>query len=127
MKHCSRRGFLSKGVMTVAGGVMSQTISQSQAHSHVASERPVFVSTWNFGKPANEASLRKYKDGGSILDAVEEGIRLTESDQSNASVGDGGKPNAAGKVQLDACIMHGPRFESWKCREALRTLHTPFQ
>ncbi|MFL2921942.1 MAG: N(4)-(beta-N-acetylglucosaminyl)-L-asparaginase [Limisphaerales bacterium] len=108
MKHCTRRGFLSKGVMTVAGGVMSQTITQSEPHSHLAGKRPVFVSTWNFGQTANEASLRKFEAGGSILDAVEEGIRLTESDQSNASVGDGGKPNAAGKVQLDACIMHGP-------------------
>ncbi|MBT5927873.1 MAG: N(4)-(beta-N-acetylglucosaminyl)-L-asparaginase [Verrucomicrobia bacterium] len=94
--------------MTVAGGAMSRTLIHSQSHSQVATERPVFVSTWNFGKPANEASLRKYQGGGSILDAVEEGIRLTEADKSNASVGDGGKPNAEGKVQLDACIMHGP-------------------
>ncbi|HAO65695.1 MAG TPA: glycosylasparaginase, partial [Verrucomicrobiales bacterium] len=43
--------------MTVAGGVMSQTITQSEPHSHLAGKRPVFVSTWNFGQTANEASL----------------------------------------------------------------------
>ncbi|MDA7617925.1 MAG: N(4)-(beta-N-acetylglucosaminyl)-L-asparaginase [Verrucomicrobiota bacterium] len=109
MKHCSRRGFLSKGMMAVAGGAASHTMkTQAQSHAHVAPARPVFVSTWGFGKPANEASMRQYKKNGSLLDAVEAGIRLTEADKSNASVGAGGKPAANGKVQLDACIMFGP-------------------
>ena len=46
--------------------------------------------------------------GGPILDAVEQGIWVTESDRGNSSVGLGGIPNAAGVVQLDACIMAGP-------------------
>lgn len=109
MKHCSRRGFLSKSVIAVAGGAMAKSVqTNAQSHSKVASGRPVFVSTWGFGKPANEASLRIHEEGGSILDAIEAGIRLTEADESNASVGFGGKPAANGKVQLDACIMYGP-------------------
>jgi L-asparaginase/N4-(beta-N-acetylglucosaminyl)-L-asparaginase len=43
-----------------------------------------------------------------LLDAVEQGIGLVESDANNSSVGLGGRPNAAGVVQLDACIMLGP-------------------
>jgi len=88
---------------------MSQSlVTRAQSHSKVASARPVFVSTWGFGKAANEASLRQYEESQSVLDAVEAGIRLTEADKSNASVGAGGKPAANGHVQLDACIMYGP-------------------
>jgi isoaspartyl peptidase/L-asparaginase-like protein (Ntn-hydrolase superfamily) len=68
----------------------------------------LIVSTWPFGKAANEAALKVLLRGGSILDAVEQGIWVTESDAGNRSVGLSGTPNAAGVVQLDACIMHGP-------------------
>ena len=73
----------------------------------MSGNRPLFVSTWPFGKPANEHSLKVFQDGGSILDAVERGIHVAEADASNSSVGLGGLPNAAGVVQLDACIMDG--------------------
>jgi isoaspartyl peptidase/L-asparaginase-like protein (Ntn-hydrolase superfamily) len=46
------------------------------------------------------------------LDAVEKGINLAEEDLSNSSVGAGGIPNAAGVVQLDACIMDGPAHKA---------------
>ncbi len=71
-------------------------------------QAPVVVSTWPFGKPANERALEVLKSGGSGLDAVEKGINLTEADPNNSSVGLGGIPNAEGVVQLDACIMSGP-------------------
>ena len=45
--------------------------------------------------------------GGSIIDAVEQGIWVTGCD-THQSVGLGGLPNAAGVVQLDASIMSGP-------------------
>ncbi|MBM3846104.1 MAG: glycosylasparaginase, partial [Verrucomicrobia bacterium] len=70
--------------------------------------RPLFVSTWPFGKPANEQALKVFQSGGSLLDAIEKGINVAEEDVSNSSVGIGGIPNAAGVVQLDACIMDGP-------------------
>jgi N4-(beta-N-acetylglucosaminyl)-L-asparaginase len=68
---------------------------------------PLVVSTWAFGKPSNEAALRTLNQGGSILDAVEQGLRLAEAESTDHSVGLGGRPNAAGVVQLDAAIMTG--------------------
>ena len=68
---------------------------------------PLVISTWPFGKPANETALATIKGGGSSLDAVEQGIRLVE-DSGNKSVGLSGLPNAAGFTQLDSCIMAGP-------------------
>jgi len=66
------------------------------------------VSTWPFGQTANEHALAVLRAGGSRLDAVEAGIREIERLSSDGSVGLGGRPNAAGYPQLDACIMDGP-------------------
>lgn len=82
------------------------------ADRHATKERPLIVSTWPFGKPSNERALETFRSGGSALDAVEKGINLAEDDPKNASVGAGGIPNAAGVVQLDACIMDGPTHKA---------------
>lgn len=47
------------------------------------------------------------KQGGSALDAVEQAIRLVESNPEDHSVGLGGLPNLVGVVELDASIMDG--------------------
>jgi len=67
--------------------------------------KPIVVSTWNHGVAANEASWKILSKGGTALDAVEAGVRITESDTSNMSVGLGGLPDRDGFVTLDACIM----------------------
>ena len=72
-----------------------------------ATQFPLFVSTWPFGQPANELARKTVERGGSLLDGIEAGIRLTEADFKNLSVGIGGLPNRDGVVQLDACIMVG--------------------
>jgi isoaspartyl peptidase/L-asparaginase-like protein (Ntn-hydrolase superfamily) len=71
-------------------------------------ERPLVVSTWPFGKLSNDEALKVLTHGGSILDAIEQGIWIAENNSPNRSVGLGGQPNAAGIVQLDSCIMYGP-------------------
>jgi N4-(beta-N-acetylglucosaminyl)-L-asparaginase len=100
----TRRSFLG----TVAGAAaLGQVGSMSLGAEELqTSKRPLVVSTWPFGKPANEDALRAFQKTGSVLDAVEQGIWNAETD--NGSVGLGGIPNAAGVVQLDACIMYGP-------------------
>jgi len=67
--------------------------------------RPVALSTWNFGRDANEAAWEILNAGGSALDAVEAGVRVPEADPTNATVGIGGTPDRYGRVTLDACIM----------------------
>lgn len=66
---------------------------------------PIVISTWNHGLAANEAAFSILKTGGKALDAIEKGLRVTEADISNRSVGIGGMPDRDGHVTLDACIM----------------------
>ncbi len=69
------------------------------------SVRPVALSTWEHGVPANEAAWEILGRGGSALDAVEAGVRVPEGDPTVTTVGYGGFPDRDGKVTLDACIM----------------------
>lgn len=66
---------------------------------------PIVVSTWDFGEKANEEAWRVLRKKGRALDAVEQGVRIIESDVSNQTVGLGGLPDREGKVTLDASIM----------------------
>ncbi len=66
---------------------------------------PKIVSTWNHGMAANQKAWETIKNGGTALDAIEQGLRVTESDLTNRSVGIGGMPDRTGHVTLDACIM----------------------
>lgn len=111
MPKMPRRSFLAGAAVTFASGkVLQRAAAAEAAHStadlHAAP--PLVVSTWPFGKPANEKALAVLQAGGSGLDAIEQGIHVTESDPGNESVGLAGIPNAKGIVQLDACIMSGP-------------------
>ena len=54
-----------------------------------------------------EAARRVLEQGGSALDAVEQGIRLVEADPSVGSVGRGGGPRLSGEVECDAALMDG--------------------
>jgi N4-(beta-N-acetylglucosaminyl)-L-asparaginase len=107
--NMSRRTFLDHSAI----GLLSTTTVLLSASGRATAEsqegnKPLAVSTWPFGKPANDAALAVLARSGSLLDAVEQGIWVVESDPNNQSVGLAGKPNAAGVVQLDACIMFGP-------------------
>lgn len=110
MPRVSRRDFFSRSAVVLTCGSRIGPLAGAPLPnpSQLQTRPPVIVSTWPFGQPANEAALAVIHRGGSGLDAVEQGIWVTESDPGNASVGLGGIPNAAGVVQLDACIMSGP-------------------
>lgn len=66
---------------------------------------PLVISTWRHGLAANEAAWKVLSENGRALDAVEQGVRVTESDPECMSVGYGGLPDRDGIVSLDACIM----------------------
>ena len=68
----------------------------------------VIVATWDFGKACNDAALEALQQGGTALDAVEQGAWVAEADPGNNSVGRGGIPNQQGEVEVDAAIMWGP-------------------
>ena len=66
---------------------------------------PIVISTWRFGIEANADAWKILSAGGRALDAVENGVKNTEADLRNQSVGLGGLPDRDGHVTLDACIM----------------------
>ncbi|GAA4304980.1 N(4)-(beta-N-acetylglucosaminyl)-L-asparaginase [Compostibacter hankyongensis] len=67
--------------------------------------RPLVVSTWDFGIPANAAAWEVLRSGGRALDAVEAGVKVPEADPQIQTIGLGGFPDRDGHVTLDACIM----------------------
>src|SRR5690606_26837428 len=70
--------------------------------------KPILLSTWKHGMAANDKAWEVLtSETGNILDAVEQGVRVTESDLSNLSVGLQGLPDREGIVTLDASIMKG--------------------
>jgi N4-(beta-N-acetylglucosaminyl)-L-asparaginase len=70
-----------------------------------APNKPIILSTWNFGLQANEAAWKVLSANGRALDAVEAAAHVPEADPNNTTVGLGGAPDREGKVTLDACIM----------------------
>jgi N4-(beta-N-acetylglucosaminyl)-L-asparaginase len=105
--NISRRQFVGSTTLGLMSGVIFPSAYGADAALPQPGEVPLIVSTWGFGKYANDKALKVLEERGSILDAVEQGIRLTEA-SGDGSVGLSGGPNAAGVVQLDACIMYGP-------------------
>ncbi len=100
----SRRNFIkttflaSLGLVGARQLVPARTLQQKR-------RRATVVSTWNHGIAANAGAWEILGQKGNALDAVEAGVRVTESDPTNRSVGLGGLPDREGRVTLDACIM----------------------
>ena len=105
-----RRSFLKKSALGTALGVSllegcAAPDGATPAESQAAPVRPVALSTWDHGMPANAAGWEILSGGGRALDAVEAGVRVPEGDPAVQTVGYGGFPDRYGKVTLDACIM----------------------
>ena len=108
-----RREFIKKtalgtiGMSTVYGyanELETATVS-SKAPDRNPPNKPLIISTWNHGLPANEEAWEYLESGKAALDAIEAGVRIPEGDPEVRSVGYGGLPDREGKVTLDACIM----------------------
>lgn len=100
----SRRNFIQKlGLSALVFSSISKVSNAKIIGKNV--NKPIVLSTWDFGLQANEKAWQILAKGGRAIDAVEEGVRLTEADPSERSVGYGGRPDRDGKVTLDACIM----------------------
>lgn len=100
----SRRKFLFNiGLGSIGIGLIPK-VSFSQGLKPKVN-KPIVLSTWDFGLRANEEAWKILSAGGTAVDAVEQGVRLTEADPTERSVGYGGRPDRDGIVTLDACIM----------------------
>jgi N4-(beta-N-acetylglucosaminyl)-L-asparaginase len=106
----SRRTFIKHSILSSAlflpagirDGFKADVVNTS--HTKTGSV-PVILSTWNHGFAANEKAWQVLSQTGNILDAVEEGVKVTEADLSSRSVGLNGYPDREGIVTLDAAIM----------------------
>jgi isoaspartyl peptidase/L-asparaginase-like protein (Ntn-hydrolase superfamily) len=104
----NRRKFLQNMAVASIAGMIPSAIKAKPYFGKgevVSSELPVILSTWSHGLDANDVAMKTLEQGGSVLDAVEAGVRVPEADPENRSVGLGGLPDRDGHVALDACIM----------------------
>lgn len=83
---------------------------------HLRATRPICVADvssirYKNGGPesAIERAFRGITEGEDVLDAIVAGVNIPELDPDERGIGLGGLPNADGVVQLDSCLMHGPR------------------
>ncbi|MFC4873345.1 isoaspartyl peptidase/L-asparaginase family protein [Negadavirga shengliensis] len=105
-----RRKFLKRSLASSLAFVPWLTSANGleiEEHRDREKFKPLILSTWNHGMAANDKAWEVLQDKKSILDAVEQGVKVTEADLSNLSVGLQGLPDREGIVTLDASIMSG--------------------
>ena len=102
----NRRKFLRTSLLGSMGALVIPELSSAgnSAYATVL-DKPIVISTWDFGLAANVEAWKILSAKGRALDAVEAGVMVPEADPNNRSVGYGGLPDRDGKVTLDACIM----------------------
>jgi len=83
---------------------------------HTRRARPLCiadVSSIRFTNGGSESAItrafRGISSGEDVLDAIVAGVNIPELDPEERGIGYGGLPNADGIVQLDSCLMHGPK------------------
>lgn len=101
----TRRNFIKLSALGSAAVITTSSIASELKGSEKISTtlskntvKPIIISTWNHGMEANVDAWGILSKGGTALDAVEAGARVTESDPNNSSVGLGGLPDRDGKV-----------------------------
>src|SRR5258707_2595906 len=105
----TRRKFLSSAALGSFGLFLSKKLV-AEPVSNTITGHPVVISTWDTGLAANKGAWEVLGRDGAALDAVEAGVRVTES-TLNCCVGLGANPDRDGFVTLDACIMD----DKWNC------------
>ena len=107
-----RRKFLKNSSTLTAGMISAPLLASCQDPKIIETNlaenpsgtKPIAICTWNF-ENATAKAWEVLKEGGSALDAVEQGVMVEEADINNQTVGKGGRPDRNGNVTLDACIM----------------------
>jgi N4-(beta-N-acetylglucosaminyl)-L-asparaginase len=115
-----RRSFVrtsAAGVAVAASpGALPAASETSAPVVHRRRSRPVCVadvSSIRYRNGGTETAIeRAYRGitaGEDMIDAMVAGVNIPELDPAERAIGYGGLPNADGVVQLDSCLMHGPR------------------
>ena len=121
-----RRDFVKTTVQGIAVATTPTVLSAQPAtldneqHSslaiHTRRARPLCiadVSSIRFTNGGSESAIervfRGISSGEDVLDAIVAGVNIPELDPEERGIGYGGLPNADGVVQLDSCLMHGPK------------------
>jgi N4-(beta-N-acetylglucosaminyl)-L-asparaginase len=93
-------------VFSSSSSKVTEVSQVEMARSLTTTKTMVVINTWNFTE-ANKRAWQVLSEGGSALDAVEEGCTLCEELQCDGTVGYGGSPDEDGETTLDAMIMNG--------------------
>ena len=103
----NRRNFLkTSAIASIALALHSfKTKEEENPIENTKTNKPIVLSTWNFGLQANKEAWKILINNGKAIDAVEAGVKIPEGDPNERSVGYGGRPDRDGKVTLDSCIM----------------------
>src|SRR5665213_639004 len=104
-----RKNFLQSSAMFAAFSAMGTSAfakatdkkPKPKVNPNSSKGGPVVISTWKHGMPANEEAMKTILANGTLVDAVEKGVMVVESDKTNTSVGLGGFPDRDGYVTLD--------------------------
>lgn len=106
----NRRSFLKTSLLGTSLMLPSGILKAGEAFTFSKksqSHKPLILSTWEHGMPANDRAWEVLMQSGNLVDAVEEGVKVTELDMENLSVGLQGLPDREGIPTLDASIMKG--------------------
>ena len=106
----NRRKFLQSSLLGSLGVLLNKRADAVVVNGANVTGQPVVLSTWDTGVAANKGAWEVLGRNGNALDAVEAGVRVTES-SINCCVGLGANPDRDGHVTLDASIMD----HEWNC------------
>ncbi|MYN63411.1 MAG: N(4)-(beta-N-acetylglucosaminyl)-L-asparaginase [Acidobacteria bacterium] len=111
-----RRQFVKSATVGLVAAAPGSALGRAPAVRTSRRVSPVVIASGNGHRHTNggtetcvETAFRLMTSGADVLDALIAGVNIVELDPEDASVGYGGRPNADGVVQLDACCMHGPK------------------
>jgi N4-(beta-N-acetylglucosaminyl)-L-asparaginase len=107
----NRRKFLASSFFGSLGLLLAKKSPAAVSAGPVTvTGKAVVISTWDAGVAANKGAWEVLGNNGSALDAVEAGVKVTES-SLNCCVGLQANPDRDGFVTLDASIMD----HQWNC------------
>lgn len=98
----NRRKFINLSSLGITSFSIPGFIAKAQSKTQAI--QPIVAATWDAGINANIAAWKVLSNGGTALDAVEQGVMVTEREIS-CCVGLSGNPDRDGHVTLDASIM----------------------